>query len=546
MLKTKEIKNLEHDIDTYIIKNIDINYPLYKYIYHLNISHISYIVNNNLLFTLNERHINFSLTANTYWAYKILDPENSPDFSFDNEMYLACYENIHNGFKYSILCDEFPKVNSNLSQIEFDSANNTYSFISHKFPRQNIINTLEYTKRNTLKHLLDRIIAENASDADSVVNKLTYEFCTLLAEQLNRSDFTKYRRRDWISITRYIVWWAMNGYVAFMNKEEVNIPIIHPSSFQSISSMLNLDLKTFNDVIEDYIYKPVGKDFYPKCTLSDAPIIKTNLDYLIINPFIVLSNHIDTRHLSYMRKLDNNNYTLLKGNICERHLKFIIELISKKLSNISIIRNFYVQKKNSTDTREVDLLIFDNKTGDAIYIEVKYYYNPISFSETKSLDESLNTALEKISYQLDDIRNNWSSTKQKYNLKKDLSSLNGILLSYDYLGLNLPTNNQVPLINRHVFYKSILSSTNLVNLFIKCKENESMLNSKLIDNSKVQINFNDKNFILEMPSMNSLKESIINHHTDDIMDNYLKVSKEIDQVAGDIDEEYAANIMLKK
>lgn len=546
MLKSKEIKNLEYDIDNYIIKNIDINYPLYKYIYHLNIAHISYIVNNNLLFTLDERHINFSLTANTYWAYKILNPESSPDFSFDNEMYLNCYENIHNGFKYSILCDEFPKVNSNLSKIDFNAANCTYRFISQNFPRQNIINTLEYTKRNTLKHLLNKIIKENASDSDLAVNKLTNEFCTLLAEQLNRSDFTKYRHRDWISITRYIVFWAMKGYLSFINKEDVKIPIIHPNSFNSISSMLDLDLNTFKDVLEDYVYKPIGKNFYPKCTLSDAPIIKTNLDYLIINPFIVLSNYIDTRYLSFMRKLDNNNYTLLKNNICERHLNFIITLLSKKLPNISIIRNFNVLKKNSTDTREVDLLLFDNITGHAIYIEIKYFYNPISFNERKLLDNSLNSALEKITSQLEDIQNNWSITKQKYNLKKDLSSLNGILLSYDYLGLNLLTNNHIPVINRHIFYKSILSSTNLDDLFINCNENERMLNSKLIDNSKVEINFDDKNFILEMPSINSFKEMIINDHTDDIMDSYLKTSKEIDEISEDINEEYAANIMLKK
>lgn len=554
MITDKEINNLEKKIDEYIIKKINPIYPRYKYIHHLNLAHISVMLHYGILFTPLERYYNLSLSANINWAYKKLSSESTYDLNIDTNLYFECINNIIDGSNYAILCDEFTKLRLNKSQIlKINDFN--YTFTSKSMPRLNALYAKEYNSRQQVKSILKHICDSNI-EHKNLNELLSKEYCSYLAERLESKDYTDYDRSDWFKLTNHIMSYCMESYATlYKNNFELNTISKYPllveftqNHINKVSSIYNISYDSTKKILNDFIYKPNTNSLYPKCNICDAPIIKTSDNYFMVNPFAILSDYIDTRHLNYLRKFKNSKYTDIKSNISERHFDLIIELIKKQMPNIYVIKNFSLNicnnKSNKKNSRELDIFLFDDKTGEGLYLEIKYYYKPLSFSEYNKLDIELNFALEKMPKQLQDLKSNWNHIKQQHNLKSNITSLNGIITSYDYFGIDVPTNSIYPIINRHMLYKSIINSSNIKDIFIKCKLQEKSLYVPIIKDELFEFEFAGITFTASIPSINNEFKDIIETQHKLQMEKFFKNINTLETSHKNIDTSMYADILI--
>ena len=115
------------------------------------------------------------------------------------------------------------------------------------------------------------------------------------------------------------------------------------------------------------------------------------------------------------------------------------------------------------------MLLIDS-SGIAIYLEIKHFYYPQSFCETKKVDEELNKALDKMPDQLDAIRDNWEILKSTYKFQYNLKELCGIIVSHRYLGYDVPISEITPIVSSPTLYESIAEANTLYEVYKGCRE----------------------------------------------------------------------------
>ncbi len=138
--------------------------------------------------------------------------------------------------------------------------------------------------------------------------------------------------------------------------------------------------------------------------------------------------------------------------------------------------------KQKGQTREVDMIFFDENEGVALYIEVKYFYNPLTINEKLSVDKELQKAQTKISKQVNAIESDWENVSKKNGFKGELKRIYGMIVSYEYLGLNVSVDPTYPLINNTLLNEGIGIAKSLEELYFECKDVEDAYkNIKIIE-----------------------------------------------------------------
>lgn len=110
-IQPENLKQIEVEVDNYLFNQLDERIPRYKFIYHMNLAYIDYVITNKILFSTAEKHFYFHwviirlLLIKTSWGRGF-------NFEFDNELYDYCFKFLILGMQYSMLCDVFPAINS--------------------------------------------------------------------------------------------------------------------------------------------------------------------------------------------------------------------------------------------------------------------------------------------------------------------------------------------------------------------------------------------------------------------------------------------------
>lgn len=248
--------------------------------------------------------------------------------------------------------------------------------------------------------------------------------------------------------------------------------VLSPKGSKKIRDYVPTDNDNLYEMaLEDHIYKPVGKGSYPKAQITDAPLNRTKDGYIFANPLIILFNDsLETQFLNYLRRCDNPRYLRIKDKIKERVIPLIQEMMEYKFKSIFTISNFLVKIPNQKKAqRECDLLVIDNQ-GTAVYLEIKHFYNPQSFCEEKVLDKELTKALNKIPQQLEAIKNDWDKIKIQYGIPYNINEIYGVIVSHRYTGVDVEIRPDTPIINTYSIFQSIVESSHLKEVYLKCKE----------------------------------------------------------------------------
>lgn len=514
-------KEIENQVDMFLFELLDTSIPRYKFIYHINLVYIDFVVDQKLWFSTAEKHFLFSLSYNTFLAYKKLPEEEVFEYKFDKELYLYCLDFLIKGLQYSMLCDEFPGTYSGNKRIYINDDLKTISFIEerekarkhHEFiNKYNLRKALSYTLQTASGKLRDK----NDEDAAYELTKVYYNFWN---ENMLYDDFEPYTRLDWGGVTHFIIMASMRRFIK-LYRVDFNIEIFDSQNMMIIISpngqnriiefTVTKEQQTINQVIEDYTYKPIGNGLFPKSNISDAPVIQTKDGYLLINPIVMLFNESsETRFLNYLRKYDKARYQRIKDKLKERVIPIIEQLIKLKFPNVTVHCNFKLpipRKKNKT--RELDILLVDESTGFALYIEVKHFFNPMSHSEMKSLDKQLQEAINKTSDQAEAIEFNWELIKQRFGVSTDINNIECIILSHQYLGNDTEISSKVPIVNPQILYESLGNSNSIEEFYKSNKEIDEIYNSIDMISSDINFEYAGYNFSLKMEILNPVYESL--------------------------------------
>lgn len=332
-------------------------------------------------------------------------------------------------------------------------------------------------------------------------------------------DFEPYTRMDWGGVTHFFIMASMRRFIK-LYRENFNIEkfgsqnmmvIISPQARNRITDFtVTKEQQTIDQVIEDYTYKPIGNGLYPKSNISDAPVIQTKDGFLLVNPLVMLFNDSsETRFLNYLRKYDNARHQRIKDKLKERVIPIIEELIKLKYPNVIVESNFKlaIPRKKNQD-RELDILVVDESTGFILYIEVKHFFNPMSFAEMKNLDKQLQQALNKTADQIEAIEYNWQTIKQRFNVRSDIKKIECIILSHQYLGNNVEINSQVPIVNLQNFYESIAESNSIEELYNSNLELDEIYSSIKMISSNVNFEYACHNYSLKMETFDPIFEML--------------------------------------
>jgi desulfoferrodoxin (superoxide reductase-like protein) len=553
-LEKDKIEEIENKIDRVIFDSINPEYPLYKYIYHLNLAYNNLLIETGALFSTTEKFYNFSLSVNIHLAYKKLKAEGNFDYIYDKEMHYDCLSKIMNGFLYALLCEEFPKLYSGKSKMKIDSEG-VIKFESLKYPRSQYYYLHEYSKRNVLRYVLQYIAGETFKlDKEDRAWRLTRNYLNYWAEQLNAEDFTNYSRLEWGGVNLFLTLASMRRWIDIYDND-FDFDKIHASDTMikfthkwksDLPPFIDSNIESVEKVLDDYTYKPRGEGYFPKILIHEAPIVRTSNDYMFINPFSILFTPQDTRLLSYLRKLKNSEYLEIKDKIKERHIPFIEGLVKNKFKNVKSIVNFDVKKPNSNNKREVDILFIDEEEELGLYIEVKYFYNPISYNECKRLDEEFRTAFAKLPKQLKAIESDWSNIKRIYDINCDIKHLYGIILSYEYTGLDVEIHPEYALVNTNIFYESLGFATNLRELFVECKDTDNVYQKAKIIGRPFEFKFGEYTFETEIECFDPRFEILLKKSQYNQATNIIKFSERIDSSNAKESFESALKLMLEE
>ncbi|WP_442603978.1 hypothetical protein [Paenibacillus sp. KN14-4R] len=482
MLIQKEISQIENKIDEYLFSALDRTIPRYKFIYHMNLAYIDFVVDKKIWFTTSERHFMFSLSYNTFLAYKTLEEEEVFDFKFDKNLYIYCHQFLIKGMQYSMLCDNFSATNTGKSNVRIEKSSNSICFEKNRAPRLQYDFFCKYKIRKALSYTLQMVSGMlNENDEEDAALELSKVYLNFWNENMLYEDFEPYSRQDWGGVTLFFTQAAMRRYIKLYRNDfdiaEVDsqkmMIILSPKGSKNIADFtISKDKIMIDQVINDFIYKPLGDKLYPKANIIDAPIIKTKDGFLFVNPLILLFNDSsESRLLNYLRRYDHSRHQRVKDKLKERIIPIIMQLLKLKYPEAIVQCNFKLPiplKKNQK--RELDILIVDNATGFVLYVEVKHFFNPISYSESKNLDSELQKAISKTSEQLYAIEENWDLIKQRFGVTSDIKVKKAIILSHQYLGKDVEINKDVPIVDPSNFYESIAEAKTIAELYHANKE----------------------------------------------------------------------------
>lgn len=508
----KNFIEIEKIVDNWIYDMLDSEVPRNKYIYHCNLAYIDLVINTKNLFSPIGKDFLFSLNYNTFIAHKKLKEESIFDYKFDNTIYGLAYRMIIYGVQYSMLCNIFPMLHSKKAFIKI--SNNKILFEIGEIPKKNYKYFNDYFIQLALKYNLQILNEKLQSEYDeNSVIKLANAYVSFFSENMDYYDFEPYTRACYGGISFYFIVAAMRRYCK-LYKKNVNIDsqemmiLLSPSGKNKMRELvLGKDDPFYEKAFEDHIYKPIGENTFPKLSISDAILNRTSDGYIFANPLVILSNtSYQTQFLNYLRRCDNSRYLKIKDKIKEKVIPFIIEMIKHKFQFVKCISNFQVKIPKTTKKRECDLILID-KEGVAIYLEIKHFYNPQSFAETKKVDEELRKALSKIPEQLEAIKNDWESIKQIYSISYNLKELHGVIVSHFYTGFDVPISESFPIINFSNLYENIAESKDLKELYLNCKEIDIIFKDIDLIKKKTNFNFAGYKFVIdiEFPEKNSEK-----------------------------------------
>jgi hypothetical protein len=506
---------VEDQIDNWLYKRLDASLPRNKYIYHCNLAYIDLVIDQKILFSPFEKHYLFSLDYNTHIAHKKLAEEDNFDFSFDRKLYVYAFDMIIRGFQYSMLCDIFPLLHSEKADMVIEGQN--ISFHVKNLPKKNYKYISDYSMRKALSYTLQMASGKlQDCDDESAAMKLADIYMHFWNENMVYDDYEPYTRLDYGGVSFFFILAAMRRFNKLYRKDfdivsldsQKMMIILSPNGVSELRGYVPGKNDTlYNMALEDHIYKPIGKGTFPKLSVADAFLNRTSDGYLFANPLVILFNDsCETQFLSFLRKCDNARYLRIKDKIKERVIPLISEMVKYKFPTVTPIPNFYVkiplQKKNR---RECDLLLVD-ESGIAIYIEVKHYYYPQSFCETKKVDSELSKALGKMPDQLQAITENWDAIKNTYHVTCNLEELHGIIVSHHYTGFDVEIDCNTPIVSATTLYESIAGAQCLKDIYIGCKEIDEIYPSIHFLKKDLAIDFAGYTFHLEVECLDPLFE----------------------------------------
>lgn len=506
----EQIIHIEDEVDKYLYNKLDENIPRYKYIYHMNLVYIDYVITNQLWFSQVEKHLVFSLSYNTFLAYKKLEEEDITDFNYDKSLYLVCFEHLILGMQYSMLCEVFPAVRSNKASLYINEEDKTITVQHDKLPRDQYEFFSKYIMKKSLSYTLQMTAGMLGNKPiEEVAWELTKGYLNFWNENMMYDDFEPYTRQDWGGVSLFFTSAAMRRFIS-LYREDFNLNKIESSKVMVVLSSysrdklveytISQDKEMVDKVLNDLIYKPIGNGLFPKSHLSDSPVICTKDGHLLLNPLVLLSNDSsETMLLNNLRKNDKERYLRIKDKLKERVIPLIEQLIKLKYPESIVITNFNLpipHKKNQK--RELDILIVDNNNGFVLYIEVKHFFNPNSYSEIKSLDNQFRDALKKAPDQLYAIQENWELIKSRYSIQTEIKSLKALILSHNYLGKDVEINPEIPIVDTTNFFESLATSLTVEELYQLNKEIDYIFTNLPIIRMPIDFNFSGYTFNLEM------------------------------------------------
>lgn len=551
----KIVNEVEEKIDKWMIENLDKSIPRNRYIYHCNLAFIDIVVDQKALFTPFERHYLFSLTYNTYIAHLTLKEEEKFDYSIDKHLYALAFNMIIKGFQYSMLCDIFPMLHSEKGVMEVNGKEITFKL--KDIPKRNFKYISDYSIRKALSYTLQMVNSKFQNcDDEEIAIKLAEEYIYFWNENMRFDDYEPYSRLEWGGIGFFFVLASMRRFNK-LYKNDFNILTMSPAKMMIVLSTKGVkDLRrwvpTDNDkfyelALKDNIYRPIGNGSFPKLSISEAPLNITKDGFIFANPLVILFNDSEeSRFLNYLRKCDNERYLRVKDKIKERVIPIIIEMIKCKFPKVISIPNFHVkipfQNKNK---RECDLLLV-NEEGSAVYLEIKHFYNPQSFCETKKVDNELNKALKKMPDQLSAITESWNDIKKSYNIGVDLKKIQGIIVSHQYLGYDVEIDIKTPIVDVANLYESIAEANNLEEVFSKCKEIDEIYSKIKFNNKDLKFKFSEYNFTIEAEYLEPLGEiAFIKSYREQVYKNVIQGKKKDFNNPSDLAKAYLESLNNK-
>ena len=515
----EKIYEIESEIDNWLINNLDESIPRNKYIYHCNLAFIDIIVEQKMLFTPFEKHYLFSLTYNTLIAHRKLKEEEKFDYTFDKELYILAFDRIIRGFQYSMLCDIFPLLHSKKGTIEVKDRN--ISLKLNNIPKKNFKYINDHSMRKTLSYMLQMANGKlEKCDDEEIAMQLSKLYMNFWNENMINEDYEPYSSLELGGIGFFFILASMRRFnklykndfdIVSVDSQKMMI-LLSPNGVKKLREYVPTeDEELYKMALADNIYNPVEKEYFPKLNISEAPLNMTKDGYIFVNPLVMLFNDsMETRFLNYLRKCDNERYLRIKDKIKERVIPLIIEMIKYKFPNVKYIDNFHVkiplQNKNK---RECDLLLID-EDGFVLYLEIKHFYNPQSFCETKKVDSELKKALCKMPDQLSAIRENWQNIKKSYNINVDLKEIKGVVVSHHYLGYDLYIDQNTPIVNASNLYESIAESNSLKEIFLGCKEIDDIYPKIKFIKRELNFDFAKYNFTVEAECLDPRFEILLN------------------------------------
>lgn len=513
------IREIETEVDNYLFNALNEDIPRYKFIYHMNLAYIDFVVGKGILFSIAEKHFVFSLSYNTFLAYKKLPEEEVTDFTWDDKLYHYCLQFLIKGMQYSILCEMFPVLNSSKAKAVIDEKTRVVSVKEETPPRKYHDFISKYTMRKALSYNLQMVSGMlNDKSEEDASWELTKQYMDFWNENMMNDDFESYSRQDWAGVTLFFTLASMRRFIK-LYRTDFDMRNVSPAKMMVLLSSegrkkineytISNDSETVDKILKDFIYEPIGNGLFPKSNISDAPIIQTKDGYLLVNPLVFLFNDSnETRLLNNLRKYDKDRYQRTKDKLKERVIPIIESLVKIKYPEACIITNFKLPiPKKGKKKRELDILIIDKETGFVLYVEVKHFFNPTSYSESKSLDKQLQEALDKTTDQLYAIEENWSLIKERYGIETEFKTKKAIILSHQYLGRDVEIHEGVPIVDVSTFYESLAKSGTIEELYLANKEIDDIYSSIYMRNYEIVIDFAGYKFPRELEYLDPQFES---------------------------------------
>lgn len=474
---------LENLVDNWIPELLIKEIPRYSFIFHCNCAYVDAAIETGCFFSsseYSERYLVFALNYLTHLAYKYLQEEDVFLYEVNDLIYEYTYRLLMEAYTYAELCDIFPK--SHNCKASFSKEGNLIIVNEEELCREGMQQYEYYLLRKPLHYILQYGCGRTAKADITKRQMAIFElYDSYWGENIWNVDFEPYSAiegggiRDYLMITaakRYILLYDADFKVRKLRWTELLICFSSKGASQ-IRTMIPTDNDEFyQQAIEDCIYKPLGKDNYPKANLADAPIIRTKDGCMFTNPFLLLfNNSVDTQFLNYLRRHDNKRFLHIKDKIKERCIPEVESWLDRRMKGLNKISNFELKIPGTKNKRELDLLVCDS-TGNALYIEFKHFYLPESYSEKCNLDRELKQAQIKMKDQLYAIKENGEEVMLLLKSDCKINKINGIIVSYLYTGTDVSISDEFPIISLLTVKEAIKSAAGINEIYNFCQKSE--------------------------------------------------------------------------